>query len=220
MMSNIKCEMTAFTKITYEAPCRIDSSCKIIGGCEIGAYTYLGEGCLIGGGVIGRYCSIAPGVKIGLGEHEPSHVSMHPIFFGSKHSFNIPDGIGTARDLTLRKHQIPRIGNDVWIGANAIICRGVNIGNGAIIAAGSIVRHDVEPYSIVGGVPAKYIKKRFPDELIDKLQNIKWWDYDLSTFIGLDASDTQSFISNINPETSTKASYKKFVSKENEQPLD
>lgn len=70
------------------------------------------------------------------------------------------------------------IGNDVWIGARAIILSGVKIGDGAIIAAGAVVTKDVEPYTIAGGVPAKPIRKRFTDEQIDALINLKWWDKD------------------------------------------
>ena len=69
------------------------------------------------------------------------------------------------------------ISNDVWIGANAIILRGVKIGDGAVIRAGAIVTKDVRPYSIVGGVPAQLIKWRFPREIREKLLKIKWWDW-------------------------------------------
>ena len=69
------------------------------------------------------------------------------------------------------------IGNDVWIGHNAIIMPGVTIGNGAIIGSGAVVTHDVSPYTVVVGVPAKPIKKRFNDEIIDKIQKSKWWDW-------------------------------------------
>lgn len=70
------------------------------------------------------------------------------------------------------------IGNDVWIGARAMILSGVKIGDGAVIAAGAVVTKDVEPYTIVGGVPAKPIRKRFTDEQIDALIKLKWWDKD------------------------------------------
>ena len=69
------------------------------------------------------------------------------------------------------------IGNDVWIGWHAIITPGVSIGDGAIIAAGAVVTHDVPPYAIVGGIPAKVIRKRFSDDMIEKLLKIKWWDW-------------------------------------------
>lgn len=211
MSSNFSCEMTSFTNITYEDPCRIHSSCKIMGQFNIGAYSYLGENCLVGGAIIGRYCSIAPGVKIGLGEHEPNHISMHPIFFGSKHSFNIPDRIGTQRDLTLKKHQIPKIGHDVWIGANVVICRGVEIGNGAVIAAGSIVRENVESYSIVGGVPAKFIKLRFSKDIISELMELNWWDYELENFVGIDTSNVEGFIEIFKKKKKSKAKYNVYI---------
>ena len=67
------------------------------------------------------------------------------------------------------------MGHDVWIGANVIVLDGIQIGNGAVIAAGAIVTRNVEPYEIVGGVPAKTIKKRFDDETINKLLESKWW---------------------------------------------
>ena len=69
------------------------------------------------------------------------------------------------------------IGNDVWIGYEAVVMAGVHIGDGSIIAANAVVTKDVEPYAVVGGVPAKMIKKRFPDETIQILEQMKWWDW-------------------------------------------
>ncbi|MBK6264525.1 CatB-related O-acetyltransferase [Marivirga sp. S37H4] len=70
-----------------------------------------------------------------------------------------------------------KIGNDVWIGAGASILKGVTIGNGVIIAAGAVVKEDVPSYQIYGGVPAKFIGKRYTDDIIDKLESISWWDW-------------------------------------------
>ena len=72
------------------------------------------------------------------------------------------------------------IGNDVWIGANAILLDGISVGDGAIIAAGAVVAKNVAPYSIVGGVPASLIKKRFSDDMIKRLIDFRWWDKDTS----------------------------------------
>ncbi|MGV2442242.1 CatB-related O-acetyltransferase, partial [Bacillus atrophaeus] len=72
------------------------------------------------------------------------------------------------------------VGNDVWIGYQSCILSGVTIGNGAIIGAKSVVTKDVPPYSIVAGNPAKFIRYRFPQEIIDKLENLAWWDWDIS----------------------------------------
>ncbi len=81
------------------------------------------------------------------------------------------------RDETVSKGDIV-VGNDVWIGTGALIMSGVKIGNGAVIAAKAVVTRNVPPYSIVCGVPARVIKMRFPDNIIEKLEMVKWWDYE------------------------------------------
>lgn len=121
---------------------------------------------------IGNFCSIAPGVNIVLGgEHRVDWVTTYPfnvILHEYRHLKGHP---ATKGDII--------IGNDVWIGMNATILSGVTIGDGAVIGANSLVTNDVEPYTIVGGNPAKPIRKRFDQQTIDKLLRIKWWDWDI-----------------------------------------
>lgn len=130
--------------------------------------TYTGEFCIIKHCHIGKYCAISWNVSIGGANHELNHISVTPvsrIFDTEKlyyRSFDEEDVV---------------IGNDVWIAAGAHILRGVTIGNGAVIAANAVVTHDVEPYSIVGGIPAKRIGQRFESYVVDRLQKIKWWDW-------------------------------------------
>lgn len=113
--------------------------------------------------VIGNYCSISPGVQFLLGgEHKIDSISTFP--FKVK-CFGYEREAGSKGDII--------IGDDVWIGTNAIICSGVKIGQGAIIAAGAVVTKDVEPYAIVGGNPAKVIKYRFEEDVIKWLKEIK-----------------------------------------------
>lgn len=127
--------------------------------------------------IIGRYCSLAPNVYIGPGEHYTGLVTTHPLMFdpywrlmlGIKEKDNYIKQIGKKNDYTV-------IGNDVWIGLGAIILRGVTISDGAIVAAGSVVVKDVPPYAIVGGVPARILKYRFSQDKIDELMKRKWWD--------------------------------------------
>lgn len=194
----INARISPLAKVHFEGQIYLHPSSLVIASVNIGAYSYFGNECMIGGCIVGRFCSIGPGVKIGLGEHETNHISTHPFFFGSKHGFNIPDGIGLPRDMTQKKHSIPRIGHDVWIGANAIIRRGVNIGTGAVIAAGAVVNKDIQPYSIVGGVPAKHISFRFDEPTINDLLQSQWWEYDLTAFIGLDVCNPAEFLRKLN----------------------
>lgn len=116
--------------------------------------------------VIGDYCSFAYGVVIvASGEHNYRSVSSFP-FQARFH--------GDGNKDTYSKGPVT-IGNDVWVGANASILSGVTIGDGAVVAAGAVVVDDIPPYAMVGGVPARIIKYRFSDEIIQQLLNIRWW---------------------------------------------
>ena len=124
--------------------------------------------------IIGKFCSIASGTKFIMGpaNHRISSVSTYPFaVFGGAWEEAVPPHMA---QLPFKGDTV--IGNDVWIGRESVIMPGVKIGNGAIIAAGSVVTKDVEPYHVVGGNPARFLKKRFDDELIELLLEWKWWD--------------------------------------------
>lgn len=124
--------------------------------------------------IIGKFCSIASGTKfiMGSANHRLGSVTTYPFnVFGGSWQENTPDHMS---QLPFKGDIV--IGNDVWIGRESIIMPGIKIGDGAIIAAYSVVTKDVEPYSVVGGNPARFIKKRFNDELIELLLEFKWWD--------------------------------------------
>jgi acetyltransferase-like isoleucine patch superfamily enzyme len=124
--------------------------------------------------ICGRFCSIAANVRIYLGgNHRSDWITAYPFGHINKDIFNSHDGTGhptTKGDVI--------IGNDVWIGDNTTIMSGVTIGDGSIIANNSHVVKNIEPYSIHGGNPARFIKYRFSKEQIEKLLEIKWWDWD------------------------------------------
>lgn len=129
--------------------------------------------------VIGKYCSIACGAKFMFtsGNHKMSSLSTYPFpLFFEEWNLN-RDDVTNAWD---NEGDIV-IGNDVWIGYEAVIMQGVHIGDGAIIGTRAVVTKDVPPYTIVGGVPAKEIKKRFSEEIIRKLIEIQWWNWDEQT---------------------------------------
>ena len=157
---------------------KIKKKARILAFCRIymssvDDYTYIGRKSVVVNSKIGKYCSIAPGSIIGAAKHPIEYVSTSPLFYSDKNilkkSFSV---------FNFEEYETTYIGNDVWIGANCVIKTGVKIGDGAIIGAGAIVTKDVAPYSIIGGVPGKVIKKRFNEEQIAALLKIKWWDWE------------------------------------------
>jgi virginiamycin A acetyltransferase len=121
---------------------------------------------------IGKFCSIGGGVTIILGAgHRTDWITTYPFSYIFKEFKNVK-GLPATKGGVF-------IGNDVWIGKGATILSGVHIGDGAVVGTNSVVTKDVEPYTIVAGNPAKIIRKRFSQETINKLLEIKWWDWDL-----------------------------------------
>lgn len=144
---------------------------------------------------IGKFCAIASGVKFIMGpaNHRINSVSTYPFaVFGGAWGADIPPHLA---QLPMKGDIV--IGNDVWIGRESIIMPGVKIGDGAIIAAYSVVVKDVLPYTVVGGNPAKEIKKRFDDTLIALLDRLKWWDFPqekLAQFVPVLCNDDLSLV--------------------------
>ena len=122
--------------------------------------------------IIGKFCQIAAGVEFVMNDanHKMNAVTTFPFYTLEGWEMNIPD----PSEMPFKGNTV--IGNDVWIGQNAVILPGVHVGDGAIIGASSVVGSDVAPYTIVIGNPAKVLRKRFDDELIGLLLKFKWWD--------------------------------------------
>lgn len=157
------------TNTVIGSNCMITSDVLIGNGVSLGDYSYVNSDTRIISGKIGKFTSISYGCQIGMSEHPTNYMSTSPYVYGNSNIFGSP---AYYQEL----HSPPVIGNDVWIGGKVIILQDVTIGDGAIIAAGSVVTKDVPPYTIVGGVPAKPIRKRFDDTTINFLLNLKWWD--------------------------------------------
>lgn len=130
---------------------------------------------------IGRYTALGPELKMGIGQHPTSKmVSIHPSFYSLKKQY----GFSYVNKQKMEEFKYADkenkysvvIGNDVWIASNVTLLEGINIGDGAIIAAGAVVTKDVPPYAIVGGVPAKVIRYRFNEDIISYLLDLKWWE--------------------------------------------
>lgn len=188
------------SKIVIEPPVTLGATI-VATGAAIGAYTYMRGGTIHSLTKIGRFCSVAPGVEIGPGNHPTTFLSTHPFQYGASGFDFWPAFKGFNHgDLSIPKEvakAAPIIGNDVWIGAQVFIPRGVTIGDGAVIAAGSVVTKDVQPYEIVGGAPAKHIRFRFEPEIIEALLELKWWDYEPATLEGVPFSDIKAAIEEI-----------------------
>lgn len=143
---------------------------------EIGDYSYTAGHNQIFYASIGKFVSIASYVRINPGNHPTyNRIAQHHFTYRAS-----AYGLGEDDDAFFnwrRAHHVT-IGNDVWIGHNAVIMPGVTIGNGAVIGTSAVVTKDVEPYSIVAGVAAKKIGMRFDDALIEKIERSQWWDWD------------------------------------------
>ena len=158
--------VSGIDQVDFEGNNAIGCFSEFRGKIKIGYATTIGIHNLIAGEVeIGRYCQFAPHVSINTYNHPQTHLTTYI-------NRRLLDG-AMARYKTSRK---TTVGNDVWIGKGAILLDGVTIGDGAVIAAGAVVTKDVPPYHIAAGVPAKTIRQRFPDRIIQELLELRWWD--------------------------------------------
>lgn len=158
--------------------CKIDDTCNVsylsvLAKVKMGKYSYIGAKTGITDAVIGNFCSIGGEVSIGGGIHPMDTVSMSPVFLKGKNFLR-----KNFAEIPYESSATVHIGNDVWIGEGAYIKAGITIGDGAVIGAHAVVTHDVEPYTVVAGVPAKVLYKRFDEKTIENLLEIKWWNWD------------------------------------------
>ncbi|MER0239995.1 DapH/DapD/GlmU-related protein [Fulvimarina sp. MAC8] len=141
----------------------------------VGAYSYFEPGGHATYAVIGRFCSIAPNVRINALAHPMDRVTTHKIAYRPNEYFRWRSVDQAFLDERRENRTI--IGHDVWIGQNAVIMPGVTVGDGAVIGANAVVTRDVSAYTIVTGVPAKPLRRRFDETIITRLQALCWWDW-------------------------------------------
>lgn len=184
--SNISAQAWIAETSRFECPVHISARSEIHDHCYIGARFFLNVGSIIYQKTkFGKYCTIARNCEIG--------VAGHPTDWLSTHSFQYK----YFTECTYEPHKETIIGNDVWIGSKAIVANGVRIASGAIVAAGAVVIKDVPPYAIVGGVPAKVIRYRFSEEIIERLLKSKWWDMPIELLKGIDFKNIEKALSKI-----------------------
>ena len=156
---------------------KVDKKAAICAGTKIyrssiAKYSYVGRNCFINNAIIGKFTSIAENCYIGSAKHPIEWVSASPCFCKGK---NILDT--NFAEYQYNPYEDTKIGNDVWIGEGCKIKAGITIGDGAVIGMGSVVTKNVEPYAIYAGNPARFIRSRFDDEVINSLIDIQWWDW-------------------------------------------
>jgi chloramphenicol O-acetyltransferase type B len=140
---------------------------------RLGSYSYVNEHSKIARITVGRFSSIGPFFICGYGEHPTDLITTSPAFYSTRKQC----GVSFTKADHFNEQLETIVGNDVWIGARVFVRDGVRIGSGALIAAGAVVTADVADYAIVGGVPAKLIRYRFPEVIIRELLNIQWWNW-------------------------------------------
>jgi len=175
---DVWCDYTSSVRRTVFAGRNVVNGRSRVTDSNVGRFTYFGPECRVLGAAIGSFCSIGPRVSIGLGRH-PSRgwFSTAPCFFSAYNQ-----ATRTFVDSSRFEEIKPiTIGNDVWIGANAIVSDGIRISDGAIIGAGAVITKDVPPYAVCLGLPAKIVRYRYDAQTVTRLINLKWWEWDEAT---------------------------------------
>jgi phosphonate metabolism protein (transferase hexapeptide repeat family) len=152
----------------------IDERCKII-DATLGDYSYVIRDSEIWAATIGKFANIASHARINATNHPTWRATQHHFTYRANDYW--PDAAREESFFDWRKSNSVTIGHDVWIGHGVTILPGIIIGNGAVIGSGAVVTKHVEPYTIVGGVPAKLITRRFPVEIGERLDRLAWWDW-------------------------------------------
>ncbi|MEA3315922.1 MAG: CatB-related O-acetyltransferase [Campylobacterota bacterium] len=206
-MGNLNRWNTKGKIVELEEAIEINGEVKVFEVDSLGAFTYINGGSFYDVKSIGRYCSIAFGCFTSPAEHPSTFLSTSPFQYSydnrwptsniwnsyrEKNKESFPIMLRLRTEATKKESVV--IKNDVWIGQNVTILRGVSIGNGAILASNSVITKDVPDYAIMGGIPAKIIKYRFKEEIISRLLELKWWDLSLDLLEGVPFNDIEKAI--------------------------
>lgn len=175
----------------FEPPISLNGV-SIFENVHIGRHSYMNGGMIRARVSIGRYCSIGRNVVLAAGDHPLDALTTHPVAWKARAPLKRPRD--SRRSL---RPSVTEIGHDVWIGDNVVVQAGVRISTGAAIGSNAVVTRDVPPYTIVGGVPARPIRKRFSDTIIERLLASEWWMLKIETVQKLDVNDIEGCLAEI-----------------------
>lgn len=175
-----------------EHPVAIGPRAEIHIGSSVGAFSFINSDTIIyRNTAIGRFTSFARNCEVGVAAHPTMLLSTHSFQY-SNWMFPKVAAYKFPRSTKFLAHAQTIIGSDAWIGAQCVILSGVNVGDGAVVAANSVVTKDVPPYAIVGGSPAKLIRYRFSEDIVDRLLKAQWWDRPLEEITSLPFDDIEA----------------------------
>ncbi len=183
---------------TINGPLYLNRHTQVGPDVVVGQYSGMNEHCFIARAQLGAYCAIGARTAINPFNHPTDWLATHEFQYHPKSFDWVPEWNEFKRlERTPDMFEHVTIGNDVWTGHNVNIMAGVNVGDGAVIAAGSVVTKDVPPYAIVAGVPATVKKMRFDERTIERLLKLRWWEFELSDLSGLNFRDVQHCLSRL-----------------------
>jgi acetyltransferase-like isoleucine patch superfamily enzyme len=179
-------------KSIVRGPLFLNSNSQLGPDATIGKYSGMNEDCFAARCTIGAFCAIGARTAINPFNHPSNWLSIHEFQYHAK-AYDWVDEYKSLQRLERSPDMYSpvSVGNDVWMGHNVNVLPGVNVSDGAVIAAGAAVTKDVPPYAIVAGVPATVKRLRFPDRIIERLLQLKWWDLELAELSGLPFRDVE-----------------------------
>jgi acetyltransferase-like isoleucine patch superfamily enzyme len=185
-------------KSKAEGPLYLSRNARLGPDVTVGKYTGLNDDTYVARAKVGAFCSFGARTAINPFNHPLDWLSIHEFQY-NPNSYDWIEEYESIKRLSRTPQMFTRatIGNDVWMGHNVNVMSGINVGDGAVIAAGSIVTKDVPPYAIVAGVPATIKRQRFPERIVERLLSSKWWELELSDLSGLPFDDVERCLDTI-----------------------